>query len=87
VDVTLYVLRSLEQGRRYVGITKDLPRRLEEHRRRTSKGSQQLGSFELIHEEKFPSYVEARAREKFLKSGQGRRWLDERWGRGSGERR
>jgi putative endonuclease len=78
--VYLYVIRSREHRKRYVGIAADIGLRLREHARGGTKGGQQLGRFELIHRETFSSYAEARKREKFLKSGQGRRWLDERFG-------
>lgn len=74
--ISLYVLRSEENGKRYVGITNNLARRLNEHRQRTSKGGQILGKFRVILTEPYPSYSQAREREKFLKSGQGRKWLD-----------
>jgi putative endonuclease len=73
--ITVYALKG-ETGKRYVGITKDLPRRLKEHRARKSKGSQTLGQFVVLHTETFPDYQTARLREKFLKSGIGRKWLD-----------
>jgi predicted GIY-YIG superfamily endonuclease len=73
--ITLYVLNG-ETGKRYVGITQDLPRRPQEHRSQKSKGSQILGHFFILHTETFPDYKAARLREKFLKSGQGRKWLD-----------
>ena len=73
--ITVYVLKG-ETGKRYVGITNDLPRRLSEHRSRHSKGSQVIGRFSLIHTEVFGDHKEARGREKFLKSGQARKWLD-----------
>jgi putative endonuclease len=73
--ITVYVLKG-ETGKRYVGITRDLSRRLKEHRSKHSKGSQVIGRFSLIHTEIFDDYKEARLREKFLKSGQGREWLD-----------
>ena len=38
-----------------------------------------LGRFEVIHREEFPDHATARVREKFLKSGQGRKDLDERF--------
>jgi len=74
--IRLYVLRGLKNRKRYVGITNDLARRLEEHRLKTSKGSQMIGEFELILAEEYSTYLTAREREKFLKSGQGRQWLD-----------
>jgi len=74
--VTLYVLKG-KAGKRYVGITNNLPRRLQEHQMKLTKGSQVLGDFSLLHTENFPDHASARDREKFLKSGQGRKWLDE----------
>jgi putative endonuclease len=74
--VILYVLKG-ETVKRYIGITNDLPRRLWEHRSRRTKGSQLLGEFVVLHKEEFPDYGSARKREKFLKSGQGRQWLDQ----------
>ena len=73
--VTVYVLEGLENGKRYVGITNNLERRLCEHRRKETKGGQVLGSFRLLHNEKAADYRTARKREKFLKSGSGREWL------------
>ncbi len=75
MPVTVYVLEGLTTGKRYVGITGDLERRLAEHRENRTKGAQILGEFKLIHTETYPSYEAARTREKFLKSGQGRAWL------------
>jgi len=77
MEVALYVIRSKKTGRRYVGITSNLERRLKEHRSKSSKAGQVLGKFELVHAERFSSYSSARKREKFLKSGAGREWLDQ----------
>ena len=79
--ITVYVIQSIRTGKRYVGITNNLDRRLAEHRARSSKGGQLLGSFLLLHAESFPDYQIARQREKNLKSGQGRAWLDVRYPR------
>ena len=84
MTVTVYVLRSKQTGKRYVGITKCLSRRLEEHRRGAALSSQILGEFVVLMTEPYLGYVEARERERFLKSGQGRAYLDERFGRGFG---
>ena len=73
--ITVYVLKG-EAGKRYVGITNDLSRRLNEHRCRYSKAGQIIGKFTVIHTESFTDHKSARLREKFLKSGQGRKWLD-----------
>jgi putative endonuclease len=77
--VTVYVLRSLTTGKRYVGITNNFTRRMSDHRRTTSPVNKLLGAFEMLQTEGFPNYIRARVREKFLKSGQGRAWLDRRF--------
>ena len=84
--VIVYVIRSLSNGKRYVGISADLGPRLRAHARRSTKGGQQLGRFEFISTEEYANYAEARVREKFLKSGKGRAWLDCNFGRRSKER-
>ena len=74
--VTLYVLKG-KAGKRYVGITNNLRRRLAEHRSKRTKAGQLLDRFIVIYTEEFSQYPTARDREKYLKSGQGRKWLDE----------
>jgi len=81
MGVTLYVLEGLTSGKRYVGITGDLERRLSEHRAGGTKGAQVIGDFRLIYTENHQTHAAARAREKFFKSGQGRAWLLKRIGR------
>jgi putative endonuclease len=74
--ITVYVLKGIT-GKRYVGITNDLDRRLREHRSGRTKGGQIIGQFKLLLTEEYSDYQHARNREKFLKSGQGRHWLDD----------
>ena len=73
--ITLYDLQSIESGKKYIGITNDLERRLHEHKSGRTKGGQLTAPFILLHTEKYSDYPSAREREKFLKSGQGREWL------------
>jgi putative endonuclease len=73
--ITVYVLKG-QNGKRYVGITNDLERRLHEHRTGRTKGGQIIGSFDLLLTECYEDYTQARCREKFLKAGQGREWLN-----------
>ena len=73
--IKVYVLKS-KAGKRYVGFTNDLSRRLREHGLKKTKSGQLLKDFFVLHIEEFPDYKKARIREKFLKSGQGRKWLD-----------
>jgi putative endonuclease len=79
--IFVYVIEGKAAGKRYVGITNNLLRRLGEHRGKESKAGQILGQFQLLHSERFPDYTTARAREKFLKSGQGREWLNSLYSR------
>ena len=77
----VYVLVSESTGSRYIGQTNDLARRLERHnspdrfgKRFTAKDA---GPWKLVHTEEFASRSEAMQRERWLKSGVGREWLDE----------
>jgi predicted GIY-YIG superfamily endonuclease len=75
--ITVYVLQG--ESRRYVGITNNLERRLREHST-TSHSGKLIGHFTVLQLETFPDYATARVREKFLKSGQGREWLNQQHG-------
>jgi putative endonuclease len=74
----VYVLRSLKNKKRYIGSTRLKPEeRLRQHHYGSNQWTSQNGPFELIHSEQFATYSEARKREFFLKSGVGRKFLDE----------
>jgi putative endonuclease len=83
----VYVLVSQTTGRRYVGQTADLARRLAEHNNpqhnRHKFTSRNAGPWQLLHHEEFPTRAEAMRRERWLKSGVGRVWLDTTLGRAS----
>ena len=74
----VYVLRSQLNGKRYIGSTSTLPaQRLSQHNAGCNRWTRYNRPFHLIYVESFASRTEARQRENFLKSGQGRKWLDE----------
>ena len=74
----LYVLRSLKNKKRYVGYTsKDALERLHEHNMGSNKWTRTNKPFIIIHTEEYADKTLAIQRENFLKSGQGRKWLDE----------
>jgi putative endonuclease len=74
----VYVLRSFKNKKRYIGQTsKDSFIRLKEHNRGCNKWTRENGPFKIIYTEEFRTRREAIKREHFLKSGQGRKWLDE----------
>ena len=73
----IYVLRSKKNNKRYIGFTSKDPKiRLKEHNSGTDDWTRQNSPFELVYQEKFYIKREAMKREKFLKSGQGRKFLD-----------
>jgi len=74
----VYVLKSLKNGKRYVGYTsKSVEERLNEHNSGTDKWTRVNGPFRLVYKESYNNKTEAIIREKFLKSGQGRKFLDQ----------
>lgn len=74
---SVYVLRSLKNDKRYVGFTsKDINERLNEHNSGSNKWTRANKPFELKYSEQYIEKKEAIVREKFLKSGKGREFLD-----------
>ena len=71
----VYVLYSLEFDRTYTGITNNIERRLKEHNKKRNRSTKAYTPWVIIHKEEFLSRVEARTREKYLKSGNGREYL------------
>ena len=78
IMVTVYVLRSQSSAQHYVGITKDLRRRLEEHDQGRSRATRNRGPWNLLYTEECPDYSFARKRERFFKSGPGHAFLKKR---------
>lgn len=63
----VYLLRSIKDGKFYVGWTTDLKRRLEEHNAGLTRSTKSRRPFELIHDETYPSPELAKKRESTLK--------------------
>ena len=77
----IYVLKSLKSNKRYIGSTsKNPPVRLKEHNQGSNTWSKHNRPFRLLHVEIFVTKTEALRRERFLKSGQGRKYLDQNLG-------
>ena len=70
----VYVL-ELQNGKKYIGQTNNLKRRLYEHANGLSPYTKKFKFKKLLYYEVFPARSEAIKRERFLKSGQGREWL------------
>ena len=73
---TVYVLRSQKDGHRYIGCAKEFAERLKKHHSGQVKSTKGRRPFDVVYTEELPDWSAARRREDFLKSGQGRKWLD-----------
>lgn len=71
----VYVLKSINFSKSYVGFTKDLENRLGEHNLGKAHFSQKYAPWEVIYKEVFNDYKKAILREKYLKSASGRRLI------------
>jgi putative endonuclease len=71
----VYVLYSLKYDRTYTGMTIDIERRLKEHNDHQNKSTKAYAPWILIYQEEFKTRAEARKKEKYLKSGNGREFL------------
>jgi len=73
----VYVLRSLRDGKRYVGISSDSDVRLVEHNSGKVFSTKGRRPFVLTYREYTVDVAKARQRERFFKTAVGRRFLDE----------
>jgi putative endonuclease len=71
----VYVLMSGKDGNWYTGYTVDLRARLLQHRAGISKSTQHRGPWCLIYYEASMNIEDAQARERYLKSGMGMRYI------------
>jgi len=75
-----YVLLSLKDGKFYVGYTSDLKKRTEVHRKGLVKATKPRLPLKLIYYEACLDKDKAIEREKYFKTGFGRRYLKNRIG-------
>ena len=73
---TTYVLKSIKDGKRYIGFTNNLTQRTKKHNRGGVASTKKRIPLKVIHAEQFETREEAEKSERFLKSGQGRKWLN-----------
>jgi len=71
----VYVLKSLVRNYIYVGLTNNLDRRIHEHTSGQNRTTRAYLPFKTILVETFKTRIEAREREKYLKSGVGKEFL------------
>ncbi|MBI4119148.1 MAG: GIY-YIG nuclease family protein [Parcubacteria group bacterium] len=73
-----YVLQSIKSSKWYTGFTSDLRKRFKDHSSNLFGYTKGRGPFELIYYEVCKNEFDAKAREKYLKSGMGKRYLKNR---------
>lgn len=74
----VYILESQKDTMWYTGCTSDLQKRILEHAKGENTSTKSRGPFKLIYYEACLDKYDARAREKYLKSGMGKRYLKNR---------
>lgn len=72
-----YILYSKKDKGFYIGFTNNLKSRLILHAKGKVDATKDRRPFKLIHYEYFINEIDAKAREKFLKSGYGRKQFKE----------
>jgi putative endonuclease len=71
----VYVIQSKLNGYLYKGISRNVQIRLKEHNQGKNQSTKNWRPWELIYSEFFYTRIEARKREKFFKTGEGREFL------------
>lgn len=74
----VYVLLSEKDGQFYTGMTSDLRQRYEQHNAGQVASTKHRLPFRLVYYEACVSRTDAAAREKYLKTGMGKRFLKNR---------
>ncbi|KKW46695.1 MAG: GIY-YIG nuclease superfamily protein [Parcubacteria group bacterium GW2011_GWB1_56_8] len=73
-----YVIGSRKSGYWYTGSTNDLRKRLKQHNEGKSTWTKNRTPWDLVYYEACRNEDDARSREKYLKSGSGKRYLKSR---------
>ena len=71
----VYVLRSVKDDGFYIGYSANLRKRFEQHLQGDSPATSHRGPWTLIYYEAYIEQADAMGRERYLKSGAGRRFL------------
>ena len=74
----IYILKSQKNKELYIGYTADLKKRVEEHNHGKSISTKRYLPWKLIYYEACLSISDAKRREQYLKTSQGRRLIQRR---------
>ena len=73
--VTVYVIESLTDYTWYTGMALNAEMRLKEHNSGKNRFTKGHRPWKIIYTEEYKDWMEARAREKYLKTAAGKKWL------------
>lgn len=73
-----YVLKSIKDGKHYIGATSDIENRLIEHNSGMVESTKERKPLELVYFEGCKDKNKAFKREKYFKTGFGRKFLTDR---------
>ncbi|MEK7500887.1 MAG: GIY-YIG nuclease family protein [Patescibacteria group bacterium] len=71
----VYALKSLKRNYIYVGLTNNIERRIDQHQSGKEQTTAPYRPFQFVLVEEYATRLDARRREKYLKSGIGKEWL------------
>ncbi|WP_179010137.1 GIY-YIG nuclease family protein [Winogradskyella forsetii] len=71
---TVYIIYSIKFDKYYIGMSSDTVIRLKAHNAGHVKSTKPYRPWKYIYQEEHKTRIEARNREKYLKSAAGRRW-------------
>jgi len=75
--ILVYVLFSKKHDRIYIGMTNNMDRRIKEHNTGRNRSTKAYIPWIIVHSENYDNRVDARKREKYLKSYRGRLYIRE----------
>ena len=75
---SVYVLSSMKDGKLYTGYTGDLAVRLAEHNAGRVASTKNIRPLKLVYTETYADQKDAIRRERYLKTGWGRRFLKDK---------
>jgi len=75
----VYVLKSINHWRFYVGFSSDITRRLKEQNSGKTRSTRPYAPWKLFLLESHTTRAAAREREKYLKSGTGKEYIKRMW--------
>ncbi|MFA4967373.1 MAG: GIY-YIG nuclease family protein [Candidatus Margulisiibacteriota bacterium] len=73
----VYILKSENNGKYYIGCTKDIEKRIREHNSGKTKSIKAFLPYSVAYKEEFTNFSEARKRERFIKAQKSRKYIDE----------